>query len=152
MDILGTVGKVLSGGALGVVGSIGSGIINMIQTKNTNAHELAVMAANLEAAKAAGLNQVTLDSIKMMSSSYEADKASYQNASGIDVYRGSVRPTVCYFLVGMSTWLGFWAFSRVGAADTVIAEIAVMSMNTCLEMASMALAWYFGARYMAKRK
>lgn len=154
MDILNTIisgaGHILSGGALGAIGAIANGYLDLQKTKENNKQELAVMAANLEAAKAAGANLATIESIKLAGSSYEADKASYANASAIDIYRGSVRPTVCYFLVLMSTFIGFWAYSRVGISDPVIASIAVYSMQTCLEMASMSVSWFFGTRYMAK--
>jgi hypothetical protein len=142
--------SVFSGASLGVLGAIGSGVVTMLQEKQRNKHELEMAAANLEAAKAAGQNLVTLEGLKVLSGSYEHDKAAYKDAGFIDILRGSVRPVITYFLVGMVTFLGFWAFRRMGLADPVVTEIAVMCVRMCIELASICVVWWFGGRYFKK--
>lgn len=148
--ILKGAGSVFSGAGLGVVGAIGSGVVTILQRKQQNAHDLAVMGAQLEAAKAAGNNLAVLEGIKLQSSSYDHDKATYENAGVIDMLRGSVRPVITYFLVIMVTFLGFWAFKRIGLSDPVISEIAVMCVRMCIELASICVVWWFGGRYFSK--
>lgn len=155
MAIMDTVLKIgssiFSGASLGALGAIASAGISIVQEGQRNKHALAMAAANLEAAKAAGANMVSLETLKVLSGSYEHDKAAYKDAGFVDILRGSVRPVITYYLVGMMTFLGFWAFKRMGLTDPVVTEIAVMCVRSCIELASICVVWWFGGRYFSKQ-
>lgn len=149
-SILGGVGSILSGGALGVVGAVGSGVLDYFKTKEANKQELAVLAAQKDLAITAANSQTMLESIKLMGASYEQDKAAYVGAGWQDSIRAMIRPVLVVTLTGISIYLAFTSLAEEGLDPTVISEIAKYSVYTCLDLTSMAVSWYFGSRQMEK--
>ena len=153
--ILGTIGgavaSIFSGGALGVLGAVGSGVLDFFKTKEANKQELAVLAAQKDLAVTAATSATLLETIKLTAASYEQDKAAYVGDIGwVDQMRGALRPLVTVYLVAMSSGLAYWSFKKVGIETAVVAEIAKYSVYTCLDLTSMCISWYFGSRQMEK--
>lgn len=145
-SLLGGVTSLLSGGLLGTIGTIGTGILEYHKTKQKNAQDLAVMAAQLEVVKATGHNDEVIEALKVMSGSYENDKATYGEKPGmVDTIRGLTRPALTAYLVIISTILGLWAFKRVTFAETIM-EIAKGCIEMCLFLTSVSVTWWFGER------
>ena len=149
--MLGVITHFLSGGALGVFGAIGSGVLDFFKTKEANKQELAVLAARQQIAATEATSQAGLEALKLIGASYAQDAAAYTGElSWVDMLRGSLRPIVTYFLLAVSTCLAFWAFQRVVLEIGVVTEIAKYAVFTCLDLTSMCISWYFGARQIDK--
>lgn len=146
----GAVASVLSGGLLGVVGAIGTGVLDFFKTKEANKQELAVLAAQLGNIQAAGSSQAALESLKLVSASYDQDKATYIGAGWQDSVRAMIRPVLLAILVITSVYLAIWSTGKVSLEVAVISEIAKYSVFTCLDLTAMGISWYFGARGMEK--
>lgn len=144
------VSSLLTGGTLGILGAIGTGVLDIFKTKEKNKHDLAMITANIELAKASGNNLAVIEAIKLAGSSYEHDKAAYVNAGFVDIIRGLVRPILTTYLVVISSILAIWAFRKVGVEPVVVAEISKYSVSTCLELTSICIVWYFGSREIRK--
>lgn len=148
--IVNALSSVFSGGLLGTIGTIGTGVLDFYKIKQKNAQDLAVMDAQLKAVQAAGQNQEVLATIKLMASSYEADKATYGEHPGlVDTVRGLTRPILTMYLVLISTILGLWAFHKVTFAETIM-EIAKGCIEMCLFLTSVSVVWWFGDRMKEK--
>lgn len=156
MSILTTVingaTSIFSGGALGVVGALGSGIVDMLKTKEANKQQLAVIAAQRDLALAEGVSEAKLEMIKLIGGSYENDKATYVGTKlfSVDGYRGTFRPNACYLLLGLSIWLTIRAISKVGITDETLNEVAQFAVFTCLNLTATCVSWWFGSRQMDK--
>lgn len=146
------LGSILSGGALGVFGAIGSGYLEYKKTQEANKHQLAVISAQKDLALAQGQNTVLLETIKLMGASYENDKEAYTSTKlfSVDGYRGTLRPNITYLLVGLAIFLAVWAFRRVGLEVEVVKEIARYAVYTCLDLSALCVSWYFGSRQIDK--
>jgi len=148
--ITGGLTSLLSGGMLGIFGAIGTGVLDFFKVKQKNKQDLEIMDKQLEFAKAAGSNAALLETIKLMGSSYEHDKATYQNAGYVDVVRGLVRPAITLYLVAVASVIALWAFKKVGLEQVVVSEVAKYSIYSCLELAGICIVWYFGGRETRK--
>ena len=150
MSLLGTVGGILSGGALGVVGAVGSGVLDLLKTKEANKQELLVLAAQGENIRAAGSSEAALESLKLVAASYDQDKATYAGAGWQDSVRAMIRPVLVAVLTGMSLYLAYTSLAEEGLDPSVVSDIAKYSVFTCLDLTSMAVSWYFGSREIEK--
>lgn len=149
--ISGGLASILSGGTLGVFGAIGSGILDYFKTKAQYKHQLDVISAQKELALVNANSQAVLETLKLVSASYEHDKATYSKDIGfVDWYRGTLRPTVTYLLLAISIFLAIWAFKMVGLETDVVKEIAKYAVYTCLDLTALCVSWYFGARQIDK--
>lgn len=149
-SLLGGVGSILSGGALGVVGAVGSGVLDYFKTKEANKQELAVLAAQKDLAITTANSATLLESIKLMGASYEHDKAAYVGAGWQDSVRAMIRPILVVTLTGISIYLAFTSLAEEGLDPTVISDIAKYSAYTVLNLCSLTISWYFGARQIDK--
>ena len=140
--------KFLTGGTLGVVGALGSGVINLFKAKQKGQKEVEILKAKLAIAERLGSDGARI--IQSVDASYIHDKASYQDASGIDIYRGAVRPTIVYFLTFTSVGIACWAIWKVGIDYSVIKLIANTSVDKCWALTGIAVGWYFGGRDLRK--
>ena len=151
MSIGGVIGSIVSGGALGVFGAVGSGVLDYFKTKERNKQELAVIAAQKELALANANSTAVLEGLKILGSSYDHDKATYGKDTGVvDLLRGTLRPIVTYLLLGISIYLAIWASRQVTLEMDIIKEIAKYAVYTCLDLAALCISWYFGARQIDK--
>jgi hypothetical protein len=149
--VAGAAASILSGGTLGVLGAIGSGVLDFFKTKEKNKQELAIITAQKELALVNKDSLTLLETIKLSAASYENDKAHYSgNLSKTDMLRGTLRPIVTYALLIVSTVLCMWAFKRVSLEQAVVTEIAKYSVYTCLDLTALCVSWYFGARQIDK--
>lgn len=149
-SLLGAAGSILSGGALGVVGAIGSGVLDFLKTKEANKQELAVLAAQKDLAVTTANSTTLLETIKLMSASYDQDKASYIGAGWQDSVRAMIRPILIAVLVITSIYLAIWSTAKVALEVAVISEISKYAVFTCLDLTAMGVSWYFGSRQMEK--
>jgi len=148
---IGTIlGSIFSGGAVGLLGGIGSGVFDYFKTKEANKHELAVMAAQKDLAMTAATSATLLESIKLMGASYEHDKATYEGAGWQDSVRAMIRPILVFLLTGLSIYLTWISVNNMELSGEVTNAIAQYSVFTCLDLCAMAIAWYFGNRGMEK--
>ena len=135
-------GKFLSGGALGVVGALGGGVLNLIKAKNKGKNEVEILRAKLALLEKGGDPQV----LRNIDASYEHDKASYKDASGIDIYRGSVRPTITYYLTVVFSAVAVWAIWKVGIDPETTKWIANKSIMEGWALTGICIGYYFGSR------
>jgi len=150
--LAGGIGSILSGGTLGIFGAIGTGVLDFFKTKQANKHELEMIAAQSALIEKQGNSQAALELLKLAGASYENDKATYQGAGMVDTIRGLVRPTLTAFLVAVAAIIALWAFKRVSLDSVTVDEIAKFSVEICLNLASMAVTWWFGSRGIDKIK
>ena len=148
----GGITSLVGGGALGVLGAVGSGVLDYFKTKEANRQEIAVLTAKAALAKETANSATMLEAMKLISTSYEQDKASYSDAnlSWVDMVRGILRPTVTLYLVAIATGLAVWSIQRQGIPAEVQAEVAKYAVYTCLDLAGMCVSWYFGSRQIEK--
>ena len=144
--------SLLGGTTLGALGSLGMGILGFFKQNQANKHELEIMAANLEFAKAAGENKISLEAYKTLQGSYETDKETYVNARfpSVDWFRGMVRPALVSLLTLASTILALWAFSRVGIGSILTESIVEHSIQSLYRFTEFSIGWYFGNRQIEK--
>jgi len=151
-SVIGGVAAVASGGTLGVIGAIGAGVVDIFRTRESNKQQLAVIAAQTELAKANSESATMLESLKLISGSYENDKETYVNTKlfSVDGYRGTFRPNACYLLLGLSMWLTYYAITKVGLSAETLNEVAIFAVYTCLNLTATCVSWWFGSRQMDK--
>jgi len=140
------VKSVLSGGALGVVGAIGSGIIDLFQGKEKTKE----LASKVEIVKAAP--DKAIDILKALNYSYDNDKATYKKAGFVDTVRGLVRPFIIGVLLVSSMAITIDSFLKVGLAQDVMKDIAIYGFYMCLNLTSTCVTWYFGGRELLKMR
>jgi len=144
--IVAGAGKFLSGGVVGVVGALGGGIINLIKAKQKGKKEVDILRAKLAILEKGGDPKL----IQNVDASYVHDKASYKDASGIDIYRGSVRPTLAYYLTAVSSGFVAWSIWKVGIDPETTKFIANKGVIECWSLTGMCIGWYFGSRSLNK--
>lgn len=144
--------SLLGGGALGVAGAVASGVLDYFKTKEANKQEIAVLQARAALAKETANSATMLEAMKLISTSYENDAATYsaEKLSWVDMVRGVLRPTVTLYLVAIATGLAVWSIRRQGIPVEVQAETAKYAVYTCLDLAGMCVSWYFGSRQIDK--
>lgn len=140
------MGSILSGGALGVLGAVGSGVLDYFKTKEANKQELLVLAAQKDLAVTTANSATLLEN----GASYANDAAAYVGAGWQDSVRAMIRPVLVVMLTGISIYLAFTSLAEEGLAPDTISEIARYSVFTCLDLTSMSVSWYFGSRQMEK--
>jgi hypothetical protein len=149
-SVLGAAKGILSGGALGVLGAVGSGALDYFKTKESNKQELLVMAAQREAAITAASSATAMEGLKLIAASYEQDKATYIGAGWQDSVRAMIRPVLLAILLITSVFLAIWSTMKIKLEIAIISEIAKYSVYTCLDLTAMGISWYFGSRQMEK--
>ena len=153
--------SILSGGALGFLGSIGTGILDYFKQKEQNKHELAMLGAQRALIEAQGANAVALENVKNFGLSYDSDKSTYAQASSmtgflgilanlllvlVDFLRGFTRPGMSWYLVLSSSLIGLYAFEQSGLDKVFLKGIAEQTAAGCLELSSACVLWWFGTR------
>tara|TARA_R110000803_G_scaffold33627_5_gene73529 strand:- start:728 stop:1195 length:468 start_codon:yes stop_codon:yes gene_type:complete len=150
MDILNLLTTSATGGALGIIGSIGSGWIKLKQKKADNEHSVAM--ANI-AIKQGELKADSAD----FTASQEAAQAENESLGDLSEvaqsisqrwfllllasYKGSVRPTLAYtahILAGIAFY-----YAEPDTRSVMITQV--------FQMASLYGGWYFGQRDINKR-
>lgn len=143
------LGGIASGGALGVVGAFGTGIVDYFATKEKNKHALAVLDKQVALANAEGVNAVAIEKAKALGASYENDKAAY-GGGWVDMLRGLQRPGITDWLLVVATAITIYALRQVPLTAEVWAEIAKFGVYTCLDLTAMCVSWWFGSRQLER--
>ncbi len=150
MDIVSLLGNAASGGILGCLGSIGTGIVSIFQQKAQFSHDEAMGALELQriAAQSDAQAKLSADQLKVTieQGANQAFVASQSaaNINNLPPFAAGVlalwRPTLTAALIGYS----FWMFPRVSTdMQQHITEAYVMAGTT-------SIAWWFGSRQMEK--
>mgnify|MGYP001608443843 CR=1 FL=1 len=149
---MGFLASIMSGGMLGILGSVGAGVLNFFKQRQADQHALNVLAAQKDLIIATGNNQAMLEAFKTLQGSYESDKETYINAKflSVDWFRGMQRVFVLIFLVVASTSLALWAFSKVGIGSLLTEGIAEHAIKETFRFTSMAIGYIFGSRELSK--
>jgi len=140
--------SLFGGTALGVLGSIGTGVLSYFKQKQSDKHELEVLASRTELAEAMGDNAAILEAYKVMQGSYEVDKEAYVNAKfpSVDWFRGMVRPCLVAMLSSSCVTLALWSFYKVGIETYVVESIVDHSIKALFRFTEFSIGWYFGNR------
>lgn len=155
--VLGGIGHVFSGGVLGVVGSIATGILDHFTKKKELEKEIAAINAQKELAIQKANGDALLETLKMQnaatSASYEHDTKMFgKDAGAVDIFRGTLRPIMCYLLFLTAAGITIYSIVRVGLDASVMSECAKYGVYTCMDLATIVVTWYFGSRQMEKIK
>lgn len=153
--------SLISGSVLGILGSVGTGVLDYFKQKEKNKHELAMMGAQKALIEAQGANAVSLEAAKNFGKSHDSDEARYVNKEAItgwlgllfnflmvlvDFLRGWTRPGMTWYFVLASTVVCLWSFERAGVDDAFLKKIVEVSIATLLELTGVCVTWWFGAR------
>lgn len=152
--------SLMSGGLTGLVGSLGSAVLDFVKTRERNKHELAVMReAGLQAEKEYAAKQA-IASRESEAREFEAledtrqasirsDRATYWSADAprplmwVDVVRGGTRPVLTLFLTIFLMSIYF---------TTEDAATASLIADTISYLAGTAVSWWFASRQLSKTK
>lgn len=152
-SIANLIGNISTGGILGVVGSLGSGILNYFQSKQEHGFKIEEMklGASLEQVKTAGQLAVNREENagKAFVASQKADASIQNTSSWVSNLRGATRPlltwTFClatFVVIIMSAILPEWL---VDAPPLVQFGITMV-----VDMTAMMISWWFGSRQIEK--
>lgn len=150
--VLTGVTSVATGGALGVFGSLASGVVDIFKTKESNKQQLAVIAAQRDVAIAQGNSAASLEMIKLIGGSYENDKATYINTKflSVDGLRGTFRPLICWALFALSCWITWYSLTIETFPAEVWLQIGQFAVCLCLNLMATCVSWWFGSRQQAQ--
>jgi len=153
MNLADLIGNVSTGGALGIVGSLGSGILNYFQTKQEHGFKIEEMklGASLEQVKTAGELAVARESNagQAFTASQNADASIAGASSWVSNLRGATRPLL--------TWVFTFASFAIVAATVFIPDwlveappLLTVGIGMVLDMTGMMISWWFGSRQIEK--
>src|SRR3990167_6002525 len=104
--------SLLSGSVIGLLGSVGTGVLDFFKQKEKNKHELAMLSAQKSLVEAQGASAVSIENAKSFGQSFDVDKATYANQAGfvgwqglifnllmviVDFLRGFTRPGLTWY-------------------------------------------------------
>ena len=140
--------SLFGGTALGVLGSIWTGILAHFKQKQADRHQMEVLAAQRDFAIAAGNNTLAIEAYRVMGGSYEVDKEAYVSAKfpSVDWFRGMVRPCLVAMLSSSCVVLALWSFYKVGIETYVVENIVDHSIKALIRFTEFSIGWYFGNR------
>jgi hypothetical protein len=179
--IIGGATHLIGGGALGVFGSLATGLIDSLNNKKQIEKDIAVINAQKELALASANGQVLIETLKIQqaatSASYEHDTKTlnigkdiaaffssdkdtrswmgyllFFLAFGLDFIRGSLRPVMCYLLFFTAAGITIYSIQKFGIESDVLKECAKYGVYTCMDCAGMVIGWYYGDRKQEKVK
>jgi len=149
MSILDLVGNAASGGILGVVGSVFTGVVSLFQAKNQFAHDEAMadleikrIAANSEAQKQLSADQLKIVTEQGAVTAFQSSQVAASSINNVPpIIAGLLslwRPVLTALLLGLTY---YFYFSEQGATRDSIAE-------AICNLAGLSVAWWFGSRQM----
>ena len=151
IDLGAIIGNVASGGILGLVGSIGTGIVSIYQAKNQYAHdekmaalEMQRIGAQSDADAKKSADQLKLELEQGADKSFQASQLAASSINNLSPTVAGIlalwRPILTAGLTAFSVWQWFSPQSDAGT-KAFITQVSVQSW-------SMAIAWWFGSRQM----
>ena len=172
MDIFSSaISTIVSGGATGILGA-GISMFAKYKLQKLNFHheekkmELETQQMRMEQETRMAISdressaKESESADKLMSESYEHDKAKYATGDKaknskwfifLDFFRGSVRPTVTYYLVGLTTALTYKIFALLDGMEKAYSSeqliaLVQQSILVILYITSTVVLWWFGTR------
>lgn len=150
-EVLGAGANAATGGVLGLLGSIGHGVVGYFQAKSQASHELSMgelnlrlIAANTDAAQRLNADQLRASVESTAGSAFVASQQAGMVMQGTHpVIAGLIqlyRPFLCTGL--LATEFYFWP-----QADAELRKFIVIST---VNLSSMAVAWWWGNRQFDK--
>ena len=152
MSLLDLVGNAATGGVLGLVGSLGAGVVSLFQAKSQFAHDEAMGELNLKliAAQSDAASRVSADALKTMTEQQagQAFTASQMACASVNAPPGPRiagilslwRPVLTASLMGMTVWY----------YQTASAEMRAWITQAMVTATFTAVSWWFGSRQMEK--
>ncbi len=149
-----------TGGVLGLLGGLATGVLNFFQTKQANAHQLLMKKEEREMATLIGnirQAEFAADFAKLREQGAadaftESQRAGNRGRSHwlVDALRDSTRPLLTWFFTFLTTWLivatGMGWLVMENVTDPLLQYSAVACVNTTMMMH----AWWFGQRQIDK--
>ena len=153
MSITDLLGNLSTGGILGAVGGIATGVLNYFKTKQEHSFKIEEMklGASLQAAQTAGDIALAREkgAADAFTSSQNADAAITNTSTWVADLRGFTRPGLTWLFTfatfGIITASGF-APNWLEAAPPLVAFGVTMVIDTT----GMMIAWWFGSRQIEK--
>lgn len=152
MNILDAVTNVASGGVLGLVGTIGSGVVSIFQAKNQYTHDehMADLNLKLVAAQSDAASRLSADQLKTMSEQQAGQAFTASQVAGGQI--NNVNPVIAGIL---SLWRplltsALTALSVYLYQTTTDLEMKAFIIKVSVQSWSMALAWWWGSRQIEK--
>ena len=148
--------SLFSGGLLGFLGSVGTGVMNIYSQMQRNKHDIAMEVAKRETMMATQSGQLSIETIKAFSASYDADKATYWKDGSpwwmacIEFARGFTRPGACWHYIIASDLIAIYALWRTDLSDAAWGEISKASVYAAMQLTGICVGWYFGSRSVDK--
>lgn len=140
--------SLFSGTLVGVFGSIGSEVLNFFKEKQKHKHDLEILDKQKELAIVAANNLVVLETIKLLASSYENDRAHYsvEHLSYVDQIRGLVRPVLTTYLTLIATGIAIHCVTKIGWGTILMDRVSEYTVYATFELLGTCVGWYFGSR------
>lgn len=144
--------SLFSGSLLGIFGAIGTNVLDFFKQKQKNKHELDVLEKQKEIASIAATSQTILETLKTLSTSYEADKSHYsgEKLSYVDQIRGLTRPVLTAYITIECSYLVIYSLNKVGLSTALMEKISEYSVYASFELAGICIGWWFGSRGLSK--
>ena len=151
MSLLDLVGNAATGGVLGILGTIGGGVISIFQARNQFKHDEAMADLNLRmiAAQSDAASKLSADQLKTMTEqqagqafvSSQMGAAPAANTPAVILGILSLwRPLLTALLIGLTVW-----YYPDASAD--MKSFIIQAMVTCCVTA---VTWWFGSRQIEK--
>jgi len=161
-----------TGGIVGILGSLGTGVLTYFTKKSERAHELEMEKARRDTAIAVTESKtkaaIGVGELKAFSDSYKHDTTSLSSEAGkssmvgrilfsiVDFIRALVRPAMCAILV----WMTYHIYTDMNTivvsfgAEVFSVEDAVSIIKQVilliLSLTATAVGWYFSDRHLSK--
>lgn len=167
------ISAILSGGVTGLIGSAITAYSEIKKQKLQFQHdekmeELSLQMTKLETeaqfkiVEVETAGKVDVADADALAKSYEADKATYTIGTPgkivgfflgmVDVLRGSVRPIITYYFVGLISVIFFrffWKYAEAGVTVAAVEEILGRIVTVVLYVGTTCILWWFGTRNKA---
>jgi hypothetical protein len=143
-----------SGGALGIIGGVASGLLNFFQKRQDNKFELEKLSlrSNLQQGELAGelakaREQGAADAF---TASIKADTALRGEHKWVTSFRAFTRPGLTWYFVLLMTGILAGYIAGVIALDTIDDPILQYGVVTVFNTTVMMISWWFGQRQIEK--
>lgn len=153
MNIADMIGNISTGGALGIIGALGSGVLNYFQTKQEHGFKIEEMklGSSLKQVETAGQLAIAREDNagKAFTASQTADASISGTSPWVANLRGATRPLL--------TWVFTFASFAIVAATLFFPQWLVsappmltVGIGMVLDMTGMMISWWFGSRQIEK--
>ena len=167
-SILSMVGSAVAGGATGLIGTIGTKVLEYKTRKEELKFELEHRKVDIEEIKLETERDIAVSNIEadaqrdvaasnIQIASYDSDKAKYGDKLWfVDMVRGFMRPLITLYMLSIMTWLAIVIHQSVSGIEAMSAEqvlsLWVIIIDAVIYLTTTAVTWWFGSRPSSPRK